>query len=471
MPLLHFLPRTDCAANGESVHQGSRLATEFPEQCGDAPHQVIPLLLTRWRLGVTAFATMTLLLLTGAAGAAPARAETVPDWPELFLTAVVERGLANPVHVTHAGDGSGRLFVSEKGGRIRVIKDGVLLSEPFLDISARTANYSECGLLSVAFPDDYADSGHFFVYYNYDVAELGDLVPPEREDIPNDGCDTVVARFRVTDDPDVADAESEERLLIQNQPYGNHDGGQIAFGPDGYLYIGLGDGGAGGDPHNLAQDPAILLGKILRIEVGAGGPYAVPADNPFVGQEGARPEIWAVGLRNPWRFSFDRGTGSLYIADVGQNSYEEVNVQPPTSTGGENYGWKIMEGTHCYPESTECERTGLTLPVIEYDRTQGFSVTGGFVYRGPTYPRMADVYFYGDFGNGRIWGLRRDDADWENALLLETAWDLRLVSFGEDQEGELYVVDFGGGLYRLGDTLNIADLTEKVYLPLLSKAP
>ncbi|MCB9162648.1 MAG: PQQ-dependent sugar dehydrogenase [Caldilineaceae bacterium] len=405
--------------------------------------------------------------------AAPTAASTttLPDWPELFLTQIVDGGLANPTFVTHAGDGSDRLFITEKQGRILIVEDGQLLATPFLDISDRTADYSECGLLSVIFPADYAEQGYFLVYYNYDVGALGDLVPPERPDIPNDGCDTVVARFRVTDDPNVADPDSEERLLTQNQPYGNHDGGQMAYGPDGYVYIGLGDGGSGGDPHNLAQDPAILLGKLLRLDIGATGPYTVPADNPFVGQDEFRPEIWAVGLRNPWRFSFDRGAGDLYIADVGQSAYEEVNVQPQTSTGGENYGWNIMEGLHCYPAIVACDTDGYTLPVLEYGRTEGQAVTGGYVYRGPTYPRMAGVYFFGDYVNGRIWGLRRDGADWVSQLLLETGWAGRLASFGEDEAGEIYVVDLNGALYRLGDTLQVADLPARAFLPLMVKSP
>ncbi|MCB0071304.1 MAG: PQQ-dependent sugar dehydrogenase [Caldilineaceae bacterium] len=405
--------------------------------------------------------------------AAPTAASTttLPDWPELFLTQIVDGGLANPTFVTHAGDGSDRLFITEKQGRILIVEDGQLLATPFLDISDRTADYSECGLLSVIFPADYAEQGYFLVYYNYDVGALGDLVPPERPDIPNDGCDTVVARFRVTDDPNVADPDSEERLLTQNQPYGNHDGGQMAYGPDGYVYIGLGDGGSGGDPHNLAQDPAILLGKMLRLDIGATGPYTVPADNPFVGQDEFRPEIWAVGLRNPWRFSFDRGAGDLFIADVGQSNREEIDVQPASSTGGENYGWNIMEGLHCYPAIVACDTDGYTLPVLEYGRTEGQAVTGGYVYRGPTYPRMAGVYFFGDYVNGRIWGLRRDGADWVSQLLLETGWAGRLASFGEDEAGEIYVVDLNGALYRLGDTLQVADLPARAFLPLMVKSP
>lgn len=452
-----------------SVYAGSAFVTLQPmPKKGRALHQSPSIISNcprrrRWtyvRVAAVAVALIGLLLST-----VPARADSATPWPELYLTPVVDDGLVKPVHVTHAGDGSGRLFIAEKAGRILIVEDGEVLETPFLDISDRTAEYSECGLLSVIFPDDYEEQGYFVVYYNYNVSALGDLVPPERDDIPNDGCDTIIARFRVTDDPNVADPESEERLLVQNQPYGNHDGGQMAYGRDGYVYIGLGDGGSGGDPHNVAQDPAILLGKMLRIDVGPTGPYTVPADNPFVDQEGFRPEIWAVGLRNPWRFSFDRGTGDLYIGDVGQGAYEEINVQPHDSAGGENYGWRVMEGLQCYPDHIECDTDGYTLPVHEYDRTEGQSVTGGFVYRGPTYPRMAGNYYFGDFGSGQIWGMRRDGAGWEVQPLLDTGWDFRLASFGEDEAGELYAVDLGGSLHRIGDLLELGDLPEKVYLP------
>lgn len=354
-------------------------------------------------------------------------------WPQIYLASSIT-GLDRPVHITHAGDSSGRLFVVEKAGRIRIVEDGVLSSTPFLDITSRVGSLgSEQGLLSVAFPPDYASKGYFYVNYT------------------DTSGDTVVARYHVTADPDVADPNSEEVLLTVDQPYGNHNGGQLAFGPsDGYLYIGMGDGGAGGDPENRAQNPGSLLGKLLRIDVESGtSPYAVPATNPYTQTNDYRGEIWALGLRNPWRFSFDRQTRDLYIADVGQNIYEEVNYQPASSSGGENYGWNIMEGLHCY-NSPGCDDSGLTPPVVEYDHSQGCSITGGMVYRGLLDHRMQGVYFYADYCSGRIWGLARDGA-WQSVLLYDASFSI--ASFGEDEAGNLYVTDYDDGvIYAITET-------------------
>jgi len=258
---------------------------------------------------------------------------------------------------------------------------------------------------------------------------------------------TVIARYRKTTDPGAADPNSEEILLVIAQPFANHNGGQLAFGPDGFLYIGMGDGGSGGDPQNNAQNPASLLGKMLRIDVESSVvPYAIPATNPFVQIPGFRGEIWALGLRNPWRFSFDRQTGDLYIADVGQNLFEEVDFQPAGSAGGQNYGWKIMEGAHCFGDPA-CSSAGLILPVAEYGHGPECSITGGFVYRGTTYPRMQGVYLYADFCSGRFWGLKRDGAVWQNALLLSEPHSIS--SFGEDEAGNLYAADLGGAVYEI----------------------
>ena len=320
------------------------------------------------------------------------------DWPRMTL---VKRfsGLVQPVHITHAGDGSGRIFIVEQSGRIRVSSDGTLRQVPLLDIGTRISCCGERGLLSVAFPPGFGSKRHFYVDYTHTSGN------------------TVVSRFRMGADPDVADPSSEQILLTIQQPYANHNGGQLAFGPDGYLYVGMGDGGSGGDPQNNAQNPASLLGKILRIDVESGAfPYAVPASNPFVTAAGYRPEIWALGLRNPWRSSFDRRTGDLYIADVGQNLYEEIDFQPAGGTGGENYGWRIQEGAHCY-NPNPCDRTGLIQPVFEYDHSQGCSVAGGFVYRGAIYPRMQGVSFFSDYCSGRVWGLRREGASWQSTQL------------------------------------------------------
>ena len=339
-------------------------------------------------------------------------------------------GLAAPLGVIHAGDGTGNLYVVEQAGRIRLIDNGTLLSAPFLDISTRVLSGGEQGLLGLAFPPGFATSGRFYVNYTR----------------IQDGA-TVIARFLRTVNPNVADNTSEVVLLVIPQPFANHNGGQLAFGPDGFLYIGMGDGGSGGDPQNNAQNPALLLGKMLRIDVEStpdpGLPYAIPPTNPFLDNAAYRGEIWALGLRNPWRFSFDRQTGDLYIADVGQNLFEEVNFQPATSPGGENYGWRIMEGAHCFIDPA-CSSTGLVLPVAEYSHGPECSITGGFVYRGPAFPRIQGVYIYADFCSGKFWGLQRVGADWQNALLL--TGPPSISSFGEDEAGNLYAADLAAGI-------------------------
>ena len=334
-------------------------------------------------------------------------------------------GLDQPVHITHAGDGSQRLFVVEQEGRIRIVKNQTLLPTPFLDISARVRCCGEQGLLSIAFPPNYANKRYFYVNYT------------------DNGGDTVVARYRVTGDPDIADPNSEEILLTVNQPFSNHNGGQLAFGQDGFLYIGMGDGGSAGDPQGNGQRPDTLLGKLLRIDVESGvRPYAIPINNPFTQSRLYRSEIWAVGLRNPWRFSFDRLTGDLYIGDVGQSALEEINFQPRTSSGGENYGWNILEGSQCF-KSSPCNKNGLVLPIAEYGHSEGCSVTGGFVYRGQQYPRLQGIYFYGDYCSGRVWGLRVTGSSVQGGRLLDTA--ASISSFGEDETGEVYLADLSKG--------------------------
>jgi glucose/arabinose dehydrogenase len=341
-------------------------------------------------------------------------------------------GLDTPVSIAYAGDGSQRLFVLEKAGRIRIVRSGVLADTPFLDITDRVgSSANEQGLLGLAFHPNYHDNGWFFVNYT-----------------DHQG-DTVIARFSVGADPGRADPTSEIALLTLDQPAGNHNGGHLAFGPEGYLYIGTGDGGAAGDRFGNGQNGQTLLGAMLRLDVDRGLPYTIPADNPFVGNPGVRDEMWALGLRNPWRYSFDRLRGDLYIADVGQNQYEEVNVQKAASPGGQNYGWPIMEGTHCFPEDQPCNQAGLTLPVLEYDHSLGCSVTGGYVYRGEEYPLLNGIYLFGDYCSGRIWGSSPDEAGgWRVAEL--TRADLRLSSFGEDEAGELYLLDMERGeLYKI----------------------
>ena len=344
----------------------------------------------------------------------------------------VVSGLDQSVDIANAADGFGRLFIVEKPGRIRVLQDGELSSVPFLDITGRVGSGgSEQGLLGLAFHPDYVRNGYFFVNYT------------DRQG------DTVISRFVVGQDPAQADPSSEVVILTVGQPAANHNGGQLAFGPDGFLYAGLGDGGRAGDPFGNGQNTQTLLGKMLRLDVDHGEPYTVPASNPFVGSSGFRPEIWATGLRNPWRFSFDRSSGDLYIADVGQNEYEEIDYQPAGSPGGENYGWSIMEGLHCYPAGEACDRVGLTLPVAEYDHAQGCSVTGGYVYRGQQFPSLDGIYLFADYCSGRIWALARDGQDqWRMAEVGRA--DIEPSSFGEDESGELYVADLQGGqLYQI----------------------
>jgi glucose/arabinose dehydrogenase len=371
----------------------------------------------------------------------------------------VQEGFSTPVYVTSANDGSGRLFVVEKGGLIKIINNGTVLPTPFLDLTDRVGNTGEAGLLSIAFPKDYQTGGYFFVYYNH----KSDIAKPEPiDDRHNDGKDTVVARFRVTSNPDIADRSSETRILVRNQPYTNHNGGLIAFGPDGYLYIGLGDGGSGGDPQNQAQSMTTVLGKLLRIAVGPTGTYTIPANNPFAGKPGVKGEIWDYGLRNPWRWSFDRLTGDLLIGDVGQNKYEEIDYAPRGATGGLNYGWRCMEGLHDYNNSPPCVGT-LTPPVAEYDHSLGSAVTGGYIYRGMAANSLAGLYFYADSGSGRLWSLERTASGW-SAPQLELDTGYSIVSFGEDEAGELYVVDIGGTIYRVA-AASVA-MPKKVFVPI-----
>jgi glucose/arabinose dehydrogenase len=346
----------------------------------------------------------------------------------------IATGLSSPVSITNAGDA--RLFITLQAGQV-VIWDGTrILPQPFLDIRPLVLNGGERGLLSIAFHPQYAQNGLFFVNYT------------------NLQGHTVVARYRVSGDPNRADASSARQILFIEQPFANHNGGQLQFGPDGYLYVGMGDGGSGGDPGNRAQSLNTLLGKMLRIDVDADSdlvPYVIPGNNPFTQTPGALPEIWAVGLRNPWRFSFDRVTGDLWIADVGQGTTEEVDFQAATSIGGENYGWRRMEGSRCFNPSTNCNTGNLVLPVIEYGHNGGAcSVTGGYVYRGSRSPRLSGQYLYGDFCDGIIRaGTRQPDGRVTSRQLLDT--NFFISTFGEDFLGEVYVADYAGAIYRIVD--------------------
>ena len=356
------------------------------------------------------------------------------QWPNISL---VQRfsGLQLPVDLAHAKDGSGRLYVVEQKGQIQVFENDVKNQTPFLDIRERVECCGERGLLGIAFPPDFSSSRH--VYANYTTISPGSL-------------HTHVSRFSLRRDAHHVDPDSEEIILQIPQPSTLHQGGQIAFGPKGNLWVGMGDGGPGGDTQNKAQNGRTFLGKLLRLDVTSSTetPYTIPADNPFIGNDEFLDEIWAYGLRNPWRFSFDRQTGDLYIADVGEVDREEVNFQPANSPGGENYGWKIFEGTLCRNPSN-CSIAGLTLPVAEYkNNTKDYlSVTGGFVFRGPNQPSLKGIYFYADYGTGRIWGLQQINGTWETKLLLDTSH--AISSFGEDEAGNLYVVDHGGQVLQM----------------------
>ncbi|HSR50405.1 MAG TPA: PQQ-dependent sugar dehydrogenase [Acidobacteriota bacterium] len=337
------------------------------------------------------------------------------------------QGLDAPLFMTHAGDNSGRLFIVERPGRIRIWRSGQVQSQPFLDISQRVRTDGEFGLLGLAFHPNFESNRRFFVYY-----------------APSSGSQrTLVVEFQSSvGNPDLA-VDSETVLLTIPQPARNHNGGMMAFGPDGMLYVGLGDGGGGGDPFENAQDLTTIQGSVIRLDVD--GPSLIPPDNPFVGMAGARGEIWAYGLRNPWRFSFDRGTGRLFLGDVGQASFEEVDI----IEGGNNYGWDIMEASSCFEPPSGCDMSGLTLPIHEYGRDDGRSITGGYVYRGQRFSSLQGRYIFGDFVSGRIWTLRQlNNGTWTRSLLFNRP-DILLASFAEDAQGELYVVDLSGRIFEL----------------------
>ncbi len=362
----------------------------------------------------------------------PSFRETAPSASDFDLT-LIGTGYDRPLYLTHAGDGSNRLFIVEQSGKIWVIKDGVQLSQPFLNVSeiisqsALGEDSTEQGLLGLAFHPKYRANGTFFITYT------------DRKG------NTAVARYQVSqNNPDLADGESGTVIFHLAQPYANHNGGHVAFGPDGYLYISLGDGGSSNDPLGAGQNLALLLGSVMRINVDSDPSYAIPVDNPFVGVENARDEILSYGLRNAWRFSFDRLTGDMYLADVGQSSLEEVNFQPADSPGGENYGWNAWEGNQIFVGE---QATNPVMPFFVYSHDHGCSVTGGYVYRGEEIPRLMSTYIFGDFCSGQLWAAWRDrDLNWHVIALQST--DYAISSFGEDEAGELYLIDYAGALYR-----------------------
>jgi glucose/arabinose dehydrogenase len=360
---------------------------------------------------------------------APTESSQFPD-PAGYAWNSVAGGFDRPDTVANAGDGTGRLFVLEQAGVIRVVNGKKIEPIPFLDITDRVGSQgNEQGLLGIAFHPNFTQNGYFFVDYT------------------DHSGNTVIARFTATGGKN-ADRSSEKVILQIKQPFPNHNGGQLIFGPDHFLWIGMGDGGSAGDPNNNGQSLDTLLGKILRVDVDHGSPYAIPKDNPFA-SGGGRPEIFAYGLRNPWRFSFDHQTGDLYIADVGQNQWEEIDYLPARYNGQPaNFGWNRREGLHPYNDSDSADMTSLIDPVFEYGHDQGCSVTGGTVYRGKGLPAFNGIYLFADFCSGNIWGLTRSDTNtWEGKILFNTGFNI--TSFGEDQNGEIYLIDQNSGLYRL----------------------
>ncbi len=377
---------------------------------------------------------LTFMAVLLAVGTVAAQDTTIPQVPDASQYQLLEitNGLQRPLLLTNANDGTNRMFIVEQDGHIWVATevDGAIQKQPFLDVSGIVGtNGNERGLLGLAFHPQFKTNGQFFIDYT-DV-----------------NGNTVVARYNVlASDPNASDPNSAAFVIQIKQPYPNHNGGNLAFGPDGYLYIGMGDGGSQGDPNGNGQNPKALLAKLLRLDIDSAQPYAAPKDNPFATNPDFAPEVWAMGLRNPWRFSFDRLTGDLYIGDVGQNQYEEVDFQP-AGQGGVNYGWNIMEGSHRY--SGEPEKAGLTAPIAEYSHgDNGCSITGGYVYRGASLKALDGVYFFADYCSGKIWSTFRDaSGTWQTNLFMDT--NFSISSFGQDEAGELYVVNQGGSVLKL----------------------
>ena len=378
---------------------------------------------------------LSLILAAAASGCGSQFENETPDLPDGPVPVALQQmasGLAFPLYLT-APAGDPRLFIVEKGGTIRIVQNGALLPTPFLDFSAKVSTGGEQGLLGLAFDPQYASTGRFVVHYT-DLAG-----------------DTRVSQLRVSPDPNVADPASELAILGVDQPFANHNGGQVLYGPDGYLYVMLGDGGSAGDPGDRGQSLADLLGSILRIQPLEGGGYAVPPDNPFVGMPDVRPEIWSYGLRNPWRVDLDPGTGDLYVADVGQGKWEEVSVSTAAAGVGRgvNFGWRMMEGPECFNPSP-CNQSGLELPVVSYDHGQGCSITGGFVYRGSAIPALQGHYFYSDFCAGFVRSFRLQDGAAADQFRWPTlAPGANIPGFGRDAAGELYILATNGIVYRI----------------------
>ncbi len=390
--------------------------------------------------GVRTVVITAALLAAVAVGAREAFAGALSIPAEQVALVPVAEGLSSPLGLTGAGDGSGRLFVIEQTGAIRIVDGSGVHPTPFLDLGPAGEDLivygGERGLLGLAFDPDYSANGLFFVDYTRKA----------------DGA-TVVARYHVSADPDVADPTSSAQVLVIPQPNTNHNGGHLVFGPDGYLYVGTGDGGGAGDPNESGQRLDTLLGKILRLDVNPGPGYTIPLDNPFVGIGGALGEIWAYGLRNPWQFSFDRLTDDLFIGDVGQGAREEIDFQLAASAGGENYGWDVLEGSLCYEDTPpgSCAALlggGSVLPILEYGHVGGAcAVTGGFRYRGSTRATLAGQYLFGDYCNGIVWRAQPSGGTWSATELFATPYNV--AGFGEDDDGKLYLLHLGGSVLRI----------------------
>jgi uncharacterized repeat protein (TIGR01451 family) len=418
------------------------------------------------RVSVVLGLTMLILILAGSALTAPTarssavqpigagmqpRAASIAPSFTVALSAVIPSGLSQPTGIANAGDGSGRLFVLERAGSIRVIRNGALLSTPYLAINSKvqSSNNGEQGLLGLEFDPNFETNGTFYINYTTNASGFNN--------------DTVVARYQVANpNADVANVLTVTHLITIDQPQTNHNGGDLHFGPDGYLYLGMGDGGNGDDvgdghaPEGNGQAPGTLLGKMLRINVRGVPTYTIPPTNPFTQTAGYRPEIWSLGWRNPWRFSFDRGTGDMYVGDVGQNCWEEISYEPAGSPGGKNYGWRHEEGFRQFVPggASNCNRPASTLitttkPITAYSHSFGSAVTGGYVYRGQQYPWMRGVYFYSDSGSGRIWAIQQiSPGVWAGSQKIGPSYNV--TAFGEDEQGELYVTAYGqGGIYKL----------------------
>jgi glucose/arabinose dehydrogenase len=372
---------------------------------------------------------LVLVVISGLAVGVGWAAEPAQPSATAHLQLVVS-GLVAPLDFQSARDGTGRFFIVEQGGTIRILKAKKLLAAPFLNISSIIVSGGETGLLGLAFHPLYKTNGRFFVNYTRRV---------------NGQLQTVIAEYHVSSsNANLADPNSGRVILVIDQPFDNHNGGQIAFGLDGFLYIGTGDGGSGGDPLGNGQKLSTLLGKMLRIDINSSTPYAIPPDNPFVGVSGAKGEIWAYGFRNPWRFSFDKTSKRLFVADVGQDAWEEVDIV----TKGGDFGWNIMEGKHCYPPGTNCNQAGLILPIAEYSHSEGIAVIGGYVYRGGAIPALKGLYVFGDFGSGQVWTLQETQpGTWTRAPLLSAGFNISAL--GRAGNNELYVLDYNGNLYKL----------------------